>query len=99
MSQQYDHHGRAVVPTERAQRYAKQLASHLSRKLTIDGEGEKYLIRFETGQCELECSADALTMSASAADPETLGRVQDVVGRHLEKFGVRDGLSVSWQAA
>ena len=28
---------------------------------------------------------------------ETLDRVKDVTGRHLERFGEKDGLVVTWQ--
>ncbi len=30
-------------------------------------------------------------------DAETLDRVKDVTGRHLERFGEKDGLAVTWQ--
>jgi uncharacterized protein len=32
-----------------------------------------------------------------AEDAETLHRVKDVTGRHLERFGEKDGLVVTWQ--
>ena len=38
-------------------------------------------------------------MRANAEDAETLDRVKDVTGRHLERFGEKDGLSVTWQLA
>jgi uncharacterized protein len=36
-------------------------------------------------------------MIAEAEDSETLDRVKDVAGRHLERFGEKDGLVVIWQ--
>jgi hypothetical protein len=39
-----------------------------------------------------------LTLLAEAPDAETLGRVQDVLGRHLERFGQRSELAVVWTA-
>ena len=39
----------------------------------------------------------ALVMLAAADDPQTLDRVKDVTGRHLERFGEKDGLVVTWQ--
>jgi hypothetical protein len=41
--------------------------------------------------------ASALVMRADAEDAETLNRVKDVTGRHLERFGEKDGLVVTWQ--
>jgi hypothetical protein len=35
-------------------------------------------------------------MEAEAADEEALARVQDVLSRHLVKFGRRNELQVSW---
>ena len=36
-------------------------------------------------------------MIAVADDPQTLDHVKDVTGRHLERFGEKDGLVVTWQ--
>jgi hypothetical protein len=33
----------------------------------------------------------------AASDPRTLDRVTDVTGRHLARFGEKDGLVVTWQ--
>ena len=40
--------------------------------------------------------ADALVMRADADDAEELDRVKDVSGRHLERFGEKDGLVATW---
>jgi hypothetical protein len=40
---------------------------------------------------------DALVMIAAAADAQTLDQVKDVTGGHLERFGEKDGLVVTWQ--
>jgi uncharacterized protein len=39
----------------------------------------------------------ALVMIAAAGDTRTLDQVKDVTGRHLERFGEKDGLVVTWQ--
>jgi hypothetical protein len=36
-------------------------------------------------------------MVAAAEEEQTLDRVKDVTGRHLERFGENDGLVVTWQ--
>jgi uncharacterized protein len=36
-------------------------------------------------------------MLAAADDTETLDRVKDVTSWHLERFGEKDGLVVTWQ--
>jgi hypothetical protein len=35
-------------------------------------------------------------MIAAADDAQTLDQVRDVTGRHLERFGEKDGLVVTW---
>ena len=49
------------------------------------------------GTTTLTVEADSLVMVAEAEDNETLDRVKDVTGRHLERFGDKDGLVVTWQ--
>jgi uncharacterized protein len=52
---------------------------------------------FAMGRCELDAThAGVLRMRAQAADAESLARTEQVVGSHLERFGRRDELSVSW---
>jgi hypothetical protein len=36
-------------------------------------------------------------MVAAADNTRTLEHVKDVTGRHLERFGEKDGLAVTWQ--
>jgi hypothetical protein len=37
-----------------------------------------------------------LSLRVVAEEPESLERLERVIGSHLERFGRRDGLSVSW---
>ena len=90
----------ARVPVERPERYLKQLVAHLGRRRTTrlitPGEGT---IEWPDGNCGLSCESGVLVLVATADDAEALARVQDAVGRHLERFGARDDLRVRWSAA
>jgi uncharacterized protein len=86
----------ALVATDRPARYAKQLAAHLGRRSEIREEGDNIRIVLTSGECLLSPRDDVLRMDATAADEESLAVVTDVVGRHLERFGQRDELQVSW---
>lgn len=90
---------RAVVATDAAARYAKQLASHLGRRLEVRPEPEGDRLLFDEGSCLLVPGPDALELWASATSADALDRVQDVIGRHLERFGQRNELTVTWQPA
>jgi hypothetical protein len=87
----------AHVPTPAPERYVKQIVAHLGRKRTArmleSGDGE---VRWPDGSCDLTCRPGLLVLTATADDADALARIQDVVGRHLERFGARAGLRVEW---
>ena len=89
----------ATVATDAAARYAKQLASHLGRKCEVVEEDAGTRLVLTAGDCLLTPTDDALELAASAPDEEALDRVEDVVGRHLERFGARNELTVTWRRA
>jgi uncharacterized protein len=88
----------ARVATDRGERYRKQLASHFGKRIEVTEEPAGTVLRWGFGgTTTLIVEADALVLLAAADDSETLERVKDVTGRHLERFGEKDGLSVTWQ--
>jgi hypothetical protein len=90
----------ALVATDAAARYAKQLLAHLGRKAgveAVDGEPDGGLLRLSAGTGIVRPRADHLVLEARAADAESLALVEDVLARHLERFGARRELTVSWQ--
>jgi hypothetical protein len=98
----------AAVDTPRASRYGKQLATHLGRRVVTEwdehtGTG---LIIFDGGRCELRATSEQLLLHAElkpGTNPgvaaQRLGLIEDVVGRHLVRFGARDELLVRWVRA
>jgi uncharacterized protein len=92
----------AIVPTDAAARYAKQLLSHLGRKAgveAVEGDPDAGLLRLSAGTGVVRPRHDHLILEASAADAASLDVVEDVLGRHLERFGARRELTVTWQRA
>jgi hypothetical protein len=90
----------AVVPTDAAARYAKQLLAHLGRKNTVEpveGEPDGGRLVFAYGTGTVRPTADGLVLDAAADDAEGLAHVEDVLARHLERFGARRELVVRWQ--
>ena len=90
----------AVVATDKAARYAKQLVSHLGRRNGGDWsetEGRGW-IDHGGGRTEVSTAAGGLALSLSTDDGD-LDRLEDVVGRHLVRFGARDELRVQWSRA
>lgn len=89
----------AAVPTDVAERYAKQLLSHLGRKNAvepIEGVADAWRLVFAYGIGTIRSEGNRIVLEADASDEESLERVKDVLGRHLERFGARRELTVHW---
>jgi hypothetical protein len=87
----------ARVVTDQPGRYVKQLVSHLGQKWSTEMLDDRTgVIAGPSGRCTLRPDGAAIVLAATAADAESLQRVRDVVTRHLERFGRREGLLVSW---
>jgi uncharacterized protein len=86
----------ARVETERPGRYLAQLCKHFARKVHAEWTDERGRADFGWGTCSLVAADGALLLRAEAPDTESLERVEYVVGDHTQRFGARDGLSVSW---
>jgi hypothetical protein len=83
--------------TDRAERYRKQLASHFGNRIEVTESPVGTVLTWGFGgTTTLAVEPGALVMLA-ADDTETLDQVKDVTGRHLERFGEKDGLVVTWQ--
>jgi uncharacterized protein len=90
----------AVVATDAPERYAKQLLSHLGRKNTVEtveGERQGGRLLFSYGTGTVRPEDNHLVLEATAEDPDSLAHVEDVLARHLERFGAKRKLVVTWQ--
>ena len=86
----------AYVATDAAPRYAQQLAAHLGRKVPVTDTDTGPRLTFDAGTGDIRAEAAQLVLTATAADDEALAVVEDVLGRHLERFGQRNELTVTW---
>jgi hypothetical protein len=87
---------RADVRTDAPERYAKQLVEHLGHRVSFTTEGATSTAAIAGGTGSVEVGDGVLTLRAEADDPAALAQVQDVLGRHLERFGRRAELTVVW---
>ncbi len=86
-----------TMPTDRPERYAKQLAGHWARKGSAGEEDGATVIRFDTGQVvELRTGPGLLRIAASVPDDGDPDRFAQVVAEHLQRFGRGHELAVSW---
>jgi uncharacterized protein len=92
----------AVVVTDASVRYAKQLLAHLGRKNTVeplDDAPDGGRLVFVDGTGTVRPGDGRLVLDAEAPDAAGLAHVEDVMARHLERFGARRELAVTWQPA
>jgi hypothetical protein len=90
---------RADVATDAPARYAKQLVSHLGRRLegSVDEDSGVGRLTGPAFAVTLEPAGSALVLEASAEDAEGLDRITDVVGSHLQRFAAStEELTVAW---
>jgi len=85
----------ARVATPRSARYLGQLCKHFAHRIPATFSGGYGRIEFPAGICELEAAGDVLVLRAIAADAPSLGQVEEVVARHLERFAFRDRPEIS----
>lgn len=86
----------ARVETDTPGRYITRLCKHFAHKVPAehaDGQGR---ITFPFGTCALRAEEGVLVLHGEAEDEEGLQQVEDVVGRHLERFAAPDALDVTW---
>ena len=55
------------------------------------------LINFGWGRASLQATVTALVLRAEADSAEGLRRIQELLAGHLQRFGRRDHLTVTWQ--
>lgn len=89
----------AHVKTDRPGRYAKQLSSHMGRKVPAswNEEAGAGTISFADGDAlaVLTDRGDSLDLELTAP-ADLIERFEDVLGRHLVRFGSREELVCTW---
>jgi uncharacterized protein len=90
------HFSRADVVTATPERYAKQLVSHLGRRVEWVTDGAMSTATWGTATGQVVVGDGVLTLLASGPDAEAVAHVENVLSRHLERFGQRNDLTVTW---
>ena len=92
---------KAEVATPRAERWVKQLVSHLGRRLAgslddVTGVGS---LNGDGFGARLTSTTDTLVLEAWADDEEGMSRITSVIGSPLERFAAAsEELTVQWRA-
>jgi hypothetical protein len=86
----------SLVVTDRPARYAEQIAKHFGHKCETQWSGDSGFVAFEAGRCEMHAENGGLRLAVAAPSADRLAQIQDVVKRHLERWGEKDALRVAW---
>lgn len=90
----------AEAATEHAARYLVQLCKHFRHKCPDTAwaeDGSTGRIVLPIGECRLAASPAALSIAVTAAGPEPLATLEDVIARHLVRFAFREPLALAWR--
>ncbi len=90
------HLSRADVLTDSPARYAKQLVSHLGRKVAFGTDGPTSTATVNDMTLAITVAEAVLTLTVTGPDPSAMARGEHALGSHLERFGARRELSVTW---
>lgn len=97
----------ARFETGRPRGYLVQLCRHFNHKTQthpemealVEWSDDRGLASFGWGRCTLHADPGVHTRRAEAADEALLQRVERLVADHLERFGKREHLMVTWTPA
>jgi hypothetical protein len=99
----------ARVETAQPSRYLVHLCRHFNQEAEamphpdvqahIEWSETDGVADFGFGRCTMQTDHGALMLRAEAPEDESLERVETLVAEHLERFGSRDELTVSWTPA
>jgi hypothetical protein len=89
---------RATVATSTPDRYGRQLVAHLGRRVLFETACRTSTARIAGGVGRITVSEDALILEAEATDTGALRSVQDVLGRHLQRFARNNELVIDWDS-
>lgn len=85
------------VATEKPGAYMRQLCKHFGHRIPAEYDEWRGWIQFDGGRLDLDASGSAaLALLITADDDQQRERLKGVVGSHLERFGKRDEIVVSW---
>jgi uncharacterized protein len=91
----------ADIRTEWGSRYLGQLCAHFShnKELAVTLRETSGVIRFPSGDCVLNATADTLHLALECRDQAALERLQEVIDKHLKRFAFREPPEIEWHPA
>jgi hypothetical protein len=88
----------ASVSSPTPARYMGRLCKHFEHRVTVHREADRARIDFPDAPCTLLATNEQLLLRIEASNGELLGRLQEVVTRHLKQVASTEVFEVSWSS-
>ncbi|MCY0146268.1 DUF2218 domain-containing protein [Hoeflea sp. G2-23] len=83
------------VQTPKASQYLQQLCKHFGHKVPVEFDTLNGSITLPFGTCILFAQDEELVLTVAGDD---IGKLEQVIGGHLERFAFRESLNVTWDS-
>lgn len=78
-------------------KHAGKAAEELPEVLHVEHSETEGVLDLSLGRCTVRAGEGTLTLRAEAPDEESLGRLEAILTKDLERFGQREQLRVTWR--
>lgn len=88
---------KSIIATENAPKIMRWTLGHFKPKVPAQYDATHGSVEFPFGTCQMQATTSELIVTVQAKDAKSLTSVKDIVGRHLEKFGIKEHIKVEWE--
>lgn len=88
----------ALIESEHVEKYLQVLCRHFSRKVEAEWDTHFGVVKFAMGETvmKIEPNTQQLTITCHAADPNSLNSIKSIIDSHVELFGRRESIELTW---
>ncbi|MEL6524987.1 MAG: DUF2218 domain-containing protein [Chloroflexota bacterium] len=90
---------KSVITTKNAEKLMRWTIGHFKMKVPAEYDKTQGKVEFPAGICTMQATTDQLIITVEATTSESLSWLKDIVGRHVEKFGIKENIHVEWENA
>ena len=87
----------SIIATPNAAKIMRWTIGHFKPKVPAQYDETYGSVEFQFGKCSMEAKSDQLIVSIQSDNGKSLQSLKDIVGRHIEKFGIKENIQVEWE--
>lgn len=88
----------SIIATPNAAKIMRWTIGHFKPKVPAQYNKTEGSVEFRFGTCNMQATDEELIVTVQADDEKSLTSLKDIVGRHIEKFGIKENIQVEWKA-